>query len=162
MTDMLRGPLDYYNDAGARELAHRLKDKNDLNAIEYAAKMMAKRVVSNAVLIPMPGRNGYAESMLTLANKIAEISGAKVANILVGRKRKSLYDVKKKGINPSINYLGLTLKEEAPGCDNIFIIDNVIATGLSMRAATRLIPNAIPLSFAQDMSFISIKTVINL
>ena len=129
-----------YNEK-AKKLAHAVKD-GDADAIDAMAKEMAAKVPENAVLIPMPSRSGKATNMKDLAEAISKISGAPVADVLTGKKRKSLYEAKKKGETISADDLKMQLTGELPKGKIPIIIDNVLATGATFKAAKEAIPNA--------------------
>lgn len=144
------GAMDYYNTPGARETAHALK-KGDINAIELASEHMARRVSEGDTLVPVPNHNGQAVTTLALSQAIAEKSGATVVDVLKGKNRVSSYATKARGIPVSQEDLTLWLVGDAPA-GRVFLVDNIIATGATMRAALDHIPYASPLVFAQDRS----------
>ena len=55
-----------YYDGINRWVAHKLKD-GDNDAIDYAARQIAKVIPQNAVLVPIPGHHGKAEQTMQLA-----------------------------------------------------------------------------------------------
>jgi DNA repair protein RadC/predicted amidophosphoribosyltransferase len=128
-------------DEKAKKLAHAVKN-GDADAIDIMAKEMAVKVPENAVLIPMPSRSGKATNMKDLAEVISKISGAPVADVLTGKKRESLYEAKKKGETISADDLKMQLNGELPKGKIPIIIDNVLATGATFKAAKEAIPNA--------------------
>ena len=129
-----------YNER-ARELAQAVK-RGDIGAINTMAKEMAVKVPSNAVLVPMPSKTGKATNMKILAEAISKISMAPVADVLTGKNRKSLYEAKKKGESISADDLKMELSGKLPKGKIPIIIDNVLATGTTFRAAKDVIPNA--------------------
>lgn len=86
---------DYYKDKGVRELCHRLKD-NDMNAICTIAKEMNKYITDKDVIVPIPSRDGSPSNNLKIALEIQSMTDCQVDNILRGKKRDSLYDLKLK------------------------------------------------------------------
>lgn len=88
---------DSYNEC-SRVICHAIKE-NDKAAIVAAAYKMADCLPENSslVLVPAPSRKGYATNTLFLAEMIARISGAEVADVLKGRERASNYESKKEG-----------------------------------------------------------------
>lgn len=143
--------LEYYSTPGAREIAHGIKSGNK-KAIETAALQMASRVRHSDILIPVPGRGGRAKSTLSMAQAIARVSGATVADIIAGNKRESMYIAKANGRTLTAKELGFRLLGDIPEASggHYLLVDNIIATGTTMQAALQLIPNAKPLAFAKD------------
>jgi len=132
---------DYYTDTGeARELAHKAK-KGDPVAISKMAEEMAILVPKETTLIPVPSSLGKATITKELVDKIAEITGSKVADIVTGNKRASLYSLKKKGKSLSKDELGFKLSATVPK-GKYMIVDTVLGTGTTMRAIKGILPNA--------------------
>jgi|GEM_PF-1960012 len=127
-----------YKDGAA--LAHGVKN-GDPKAIKQMAEEMASRIPKDATIIPMAGRNGIAGNMLLVANEISKINGNKVADIITGEKRESLYDLKKQGRDISQMNLGLKLKGKVPKGE-IYVIDNVVATGKTATEIKKLLPDS--------------------
>jgi len=140
---------DYYGTPGARELAHKLKE-NDPEAIYTIATKMANYIDSDDSIIPIPSRSGKATNTLQLANIISEITGAKVYDIIKGKSRESIYDVKKRGDSVSTIDFGYRLTAKPPR--NPVLIDGVYATGTTLRSALNLIPNARIVVFAKSIT----------
>lgn len=101
---------------------------------------MAPLVPPDAVLVPVPGRTGRATVARRLAEAIAGRTGAPVADVLRGRKRESLYDLKRRGIAPSPDALGLRRVGELPAGRTPVLVDNVMATGTTAAAALAALP----------------------
>lgn len=130
-----------------RILAHGLKD-GDKNAMQTAALQMVNILPENAVLIPMPSHLGYAKQTLRLVNLMSDISGAPVADVLVGRERMSNYHSKKNGHPLKIEDLGIRLNGNLPEGKVPCVIDNVIDTGVSAFAAANAIGSCVVLAYA--------------
>jgi len=84
-----------------------------------------------------------------LAEHLSEITGRPVADVLRGGSRPSLYDLKKKGIDPQSVDLGFHLIDDLPEGTPV-IVDNVVGTGHTARSALRAIPGALVLVHAVD------------
>ncbi|CAH7416129.1 hypothetical protein VCHA53O466_50316 [Vibrio chagasii] len=125
--------MDYYEDSGAREVAHGIK-KGDKSAMLTAAKDMAKHIPDGYTIIPTPSSGGKATDTLIIANMISEITGAQVADIVSGEKRKSLYDMKKSGENIDGDLFHYTLTGEVP--EKAIILDTVFDTGRTISAVS--------------------------
>jgi hypothetical protein len=131
---------DYYRTPGARELAHGVKAGNE-RAIMQMAQEMAALLGPSDVLVPIPSRTGRATVTLAMAKEIARRSGAVVADVLRGAERTaSLYDLKRRGVDVSTVDFGYRVEGESP--NNPVLIDTVLDTGATVRAAHRLMPNA--------------------
>jgi len=139
---------DYYSEPGVRETAHLIKDGNP-SAIQKAAKEMAALVSSKDILVPIPSRTGKATTTLLLTKAIARLSGARVANILLGKNRQALYDLKQTGKKVDDSFFGYNLIN-SPKRGNIILIDNVYATGATANAAANDLPDAKVLVYAKD------------
>lgn len=131
---------------GRNSIAHGMKNGNQ-KSIARAASEMAKFVSPDVTLIPMPGHTGVATYTLTLAEQIAELTGAKVCDIMRGTIRETFYDIKKNGGKVQKDYLGLFLTEELPE-GKIMIVDNCISTGTTAAAALDLTKRGIVLAYA--------------
>lgn len=133
----------YYGSNHARELAHRMKE-NDIAAIRTMAKDLAGFVKAGCVLVPIPNRYGFATNTLSLAKMIVRESKreAKIANVLKGCARASLYDCKKEGLRLDQSYFGFYLAAPLPSGKHIMLVDNVLASGLTATAALELVPSA--------------------
>jgi len=151
---------DYYGDNDARELAHRMKD-NDINAIYTMAKDLSKLIHGDCVLIPVPNRIGKAIATLLLAQWIIEFARdirklqLKLESILIGRERPSLYYSKKEGKRMAELHFGFRLSSSAPEGKKIYLVDSVLASGLTASAALRLVPSADVLVHSIDKKALS-------
>ena len=85
-----------YYDGINRWVAHKLKD-GDNDAIDYAARQIAKLLPQNAVLVPIPGHHGKAEQTMQLAGAISSYTHLPIVDALRGIERDSQYDAKKRG-----------------------------------------------------------------
>ena len=147
-------------DGEAKQIAHGIKE-GDISSIDLAAIEMVKLVKDGDILIPIPSRTGKATTSLALANRIAELAGkGKVADVLTGKERESLYNIKKEGKElPKASELEFVLKNQdvLNGNNRVVFVDNVMGTGTTLEAAVELIPNATALVYAKDNSTLSDK-----
>ncbi len=137
--------LDYYAMPNVREICH-LAKKGDREAVSLVADAIIMQLPEDAVLIPMPSSNGVPEDILELCQIIAERTNCNVWDGLRGASRKSQYLSKKSGIPLTEDDLGFYLIGEVPD-GRLFVIDNIIDTGLTMNAALNILPNANPATF---------------
>lgn len=142
----------YYNSENAREICHDIKQSENLEkktkAIETVAEHFSKQNVltSDDILIPIPQHTGNAEYTLDIANKISELTGAEVYDILKCKPHDTMYDQKKEG-KESLEVEMFTT-ETVPEGKRVFFVDNVISTGTTYNEAIKHIPNMIPLPYA--------------
>ena len=137
---------EYYSH-GRGSTAHAIKN-GKMKSIEKAAKIMAKYVKPNMLLIPMANHVGYATYTKILADEIAKLSGAQVLDVMKGKERDTFYDIKAGGGDVNKEQLGLYLTAEIPKGKQVLIIDNVVSTGNTAAAAIDLIPNSIMFAYA--------------
>ena len=99
----------------------------------------------------MPSHLGYATDTLRLCNEISSLTGLPVMNALMGNERESLYYLKRNGeIVPDLSFFGFHLVRDIPAGLTPVIVDNVIATGQTMKAALAAVRKAIPCAIAVD------------
>ena len=138
--------LGKYRTDDLRSLAHRVKD-GDAEAIAEAGKRLAVILSPNAVLVPMPSHTGEPTTMRLLADAIvANANGAKVVDALRSNAHESNYAQKKRGEEPA--EIEMRKVADIPENAEVYIVDNVIDTGATYRAAMRAIPNAHILALA--------------
>ena len=140
---------NYYENLPVRSTCHAVKNGNEQAIAKIAEYLISLNVVTaNSVLVPAPQHTGHAEYTKAIAKIIADRTGATVADILKRKPGVSAYETKA---------LGLTIKpdlftlSEIPKSDQIFLVDNVLATGATYLAAQELIPGIIPLVYAVDV-----------
>lgn len=144
-----RAAGSYYFSYGLRAVAHGVKD-GDPDQIKAAAHILLPAFPESSVLIPMPSHDGNAESTLALVEAISAINGMTVLDVLKGRPRMSQYDAKYNGVTLNAEDLGLYLDGDIPEGLHPCIVDNVIATGLTARAAINCVPHATVFAIAYD------------
>lgn len=131
----------------SRIMAHALKGGKWSTVLE-AAYMMAPMVPRNAVLIPMPSHSGHADAMLKLASAISWITGAPVMDVLQGKRRRPVYDMKKCGKRVTADSLGYRLTASLPEGKVAVVVDNVCDTGVNAFAAANAIGGCVLLTYA--------------
>lgn len=120
-----------------RMLAYGVKDRDE-GCIRKAAKLFDMMLVDECVVIPMPSHTGEARQMLSVANLLP---GRRiVVDALRCSPHESNYTQKKDGFTPSDidMWCGSLPKLGQP----VYIIDNVICTGVTAGAALRAVKNA--------------------
>lgn len=124
-----------------RMLAHGVKDYDE-ECIRKAARLFDLMLPDRCVVIPMPAHTGEARQMLDVANAIP--GNRYVANALKCDPHESCYVQKQCGTTPyefemhfDPRRLKHIPKEDYNG--GIYIIDNVICTGVTASAARRAV-----------------------
>lgn len=150
----------YYNSKGTRELCHVIKEANRnseeyKNAIEKAASYIAEHIHKSrhTYLVPAPNHNGKAEYTYDIARIVGLKINAPVFNILECKPHETLYEQKKKNLEPDVelflNDYGKSVISHFPeGRNYIYLIDNCISTGLTFNKAAELINGLIPAVYA--------------
>ena len=140
-TKMYQDPEVYSH--SLRKLSKDVK-KSDSTAIAIAALLLSQILSPNAVLIPVPQSSGKADYTFELANTIRIIrQDCEVIDILSGRTRKKLYDIKKTRTNLKGVKTGIKVKEDADcretleSHSDIYLLDNVINTGFTFSRARK-------------------------
>ena len=141
----------HYYDGINNWLCHKLKE-NDPQAITYCARQLVKMLPENAVVIPIPGHHGFALQTLYLARAINEQSGGiiPVANVLKGNSRMSNYQAKKEGSLLPAEELGFRQVAPLPKGKVPYLLDNVVDTGTTAKAAINALGGGIVLSYAMS------------
>jgi len=130
-------------------VAHKLKE-GDIDCFNYAAKQMAKMIPANAVLVPIPGRHGRADQTMHLCRDIAAYTRLPVVDALRGRDRESQYESKYKGRSLTEEQLGFHKVAPLPSNRVPYLIDNVVDTGTTAKAAIKALGGGIVLSYAMS------------
>ena len=141
----------HYYDGINNWLCHKLKE-NDPQAIDYCARQLAKMLPENAVIVPIPGHHGFALQTLYIARAINEQSGGiiPVANVLKGNSRMSNYQAKKEGSLLPAEELGFRQVAPLPKGKVPYLLDNVVDTGTTAKAAINALGGGIVLSYAMS------------
>lgn len=125
-----------YYDGINRWVAYKLKD-GDHDAIDYAARQIAKLLPQNAVLVPIPGHHGKAAQTMELARAISSYTHLPIVDALRGIERNSQYNAKKRGQTLSAEDMGFYRYKDLPSNRTPYLIDNVVDTGNTAKAAIR-------------------------
>ena len=138
-------------------ISHDLKTA-DNDAIHYAARKMAALVPPDSVLVPIPNHHGKARETLSLAVAVAAECHVSIANVLVGRERESNYLMKKLGTPLTEEQMGFRQVVPLPESRTPILIDGVVDTGTSARAAFHALGNrGMVLSFAMSDTLLEQK-----
>lgn len=131
----------------AREICHASKQEQVLS-IETASTLMAPHIQPDATLVPVPSRHGYATQTLELAQHISNLLGCPIADVVKGKARKSLYEIKKYGGTFKCEDFDFSIIGDCG--KSPLIIDFVFATGLTVASIAKLIPNVSAFVLARD------------
>ena len=160
----------YYNSKNTRKLCHIIKEA-DRNSEEYknAIEQMADYFVNqgifneNSILVPAPQHTGKAEYTWHLAAAISQKTNSPIADILRCKPHKTLYEQKKIGIEPDVEFYlenaksvkdlknlfdETTMEFWKRNGDKVYLLDNNISTGLTFNKAEKLLPGLIPAPYA--------------
>jgi N12 class adenine-specific DNA methylase len=121
-----------------RENAYGVKGMDPV-VLDSVAKEMAalipKEARKSAILIPIPGHTGETAANVALAERIAAITGSRVADVLKRQAGQSQRDARVAGRRTMKPVeFGMISTETLDG-DNVFFVDNVISSGATIRAA---------------------------
>ena len=143
-----------YSDPNHRWVANAIKEGN-MTAVRTAAQEMATMVPDNAVLVPMPNHYGQVTDdtdTMILAKEISKITGRPVVAALEGTERESRQADKQKPKSQQMKAedLGFRQVAELPEGTVPYIVDNVIASGLTAQAAHEALGNnGVTLAYAK-------------
>ena len=131
-----------------RTIARGVRD-NDPRCIECAAKLFDLMLPEGARVIPMPGHHGSACQMLSVVRKIVERRGDITAyDILKCEPHEANYSQKKYTTPKPIKmHLSTAINFNGVG---VFILDNVICTGVTASAALEVLPDATVVALAMS------------
>ena len=160
----------YYNSKNTRKLCHIIKeaDRNSeeyKNAIEQMADYFVKQGIFNekSILVPAPQHSGKAEYTWHLAAAISQKTNSPIADILRCKPHETLYEQKKNGIEPDVEFYlenakgvkdlenlfdETTMEFWKRNKDKVYLLDNNISTGFTFNKAEKLLPGLIPAPYA--------------
>ena len=130
-------------------VAHKLKE-GDAEVFDYAARQMAKLLPKNAVLVPIPGRHGTPDQTMRLCRDIASYTHLPIIDALRGNDRESQYEAKYKGRSLTEEQLGFHKVASIPSDRVPYLIDNVVDTGTTAKAAVKALGGGVVLSYAMS------------
>lgn len=144
-----------YNQPDHMYIAKAIK-RGDMQAVRTAAQHMAELVPDNAVLVPMPNHMGVADDStdtMILAKEISRLTGRPVVAALEGVERESRQEDKKKPKSKQMKAEDLGFRQAADIPEGMvpYIVDNVIASGLTAEAAHKALGNnGVTLAYAKS------------
>lgn len=122
-------------DDPVRLIAHGLR-AGKYWAVMVAARAMAKKVPAGSILVPIPSADGGCYANRTLAHAIClQTPGVRVVEALRGSRRRSQYDAKKSGVALRAHELKIFAQLTLSDHSGVVLIDNVLDTGETYRAA---------------------------
>lgn len=131
-----------------RMIARGVRDNNP-KCIECAAKLFDLMLPEGARVIPMPSHHGSACQMLSVVRKLVEKRGDITAyDILKCDPHESNYSQKKYTTPAPINMrLSMPINFDGVG---VFVLDNVVCTGVTASAALKVLPDATVVALAMS------------
>lgn len=138
-----------YYDGINKWVSHKLKE-DDNEVIDYAARSISRLLPSNAVIIPMPGHKGEPDHTMKLARAIASYTRLPVLDALRGRERESQYEAKHHGRPLTESQMGFRRIVPLPSDRVPFILDNVVDTGTTAKAAVKALGGGNVVSYAMS------------
>ena len=126
------------------EVANRIKNSSDDSALQQAAVEMAEHVPDDVALVPAPSSSGRNKAMLVLAEYISDLINDAVvveavrrvtvmpSKVLLRRAGKPL-----PSLDDQVKSMRLALK--IPDARDIWIVDNVVTSGDTIRAMESVI-----------------------
>lgn len=131
-----------------RTIARGVRDNNP-KCIECAAKLFDLMLPEGAIVIPMPGHYGSACQMLSVVRKLVERRKDITAyDILKCDPHEANYSQKKYAVPKPIR-MRLSTENNFYSV-GVFILDNVICTGVTASAALDVLPDATVVALAMS------------
>ena len=166
---------DYYKMPGVREICTAVKQTENKELREMAISAMATyftdKIITNhdgfekSIIIPIPQHTGEADYTKEIAERVGEVSGSIVLDILKTEPRDSFYCTKKKDASDEFEFnvpsvAPILEAENCFGADTmpeIYLLDNVIATGKTFKKALTCLSELVPTpDFSKDLSTYSL------
>ena len=128
---------DYYRDPGLRGACHAIKNGDIVtmrSLVMDFIDLFQNSPPKDCVLVPVPSLSGHNETFCRL---LGDGLGIPVRDNILKRSDKygSLYDMKQKGITPTEALTGIQPGRGDLPKETIILVDNVIATGVSVSAS---------------------------
>ena len=131
-----------------RMIARGVRD-GDAWSIECAAKLFDLMLPTGAVVVPMPGHLGHSDQMHDVAVKLHERrDDIVVCEMLRCKPHESNYSQKKYSTPVPVEMYVSYPFNQGISSDGVFVIDNVICTGVTASAALEVLPNATVVALA--------------
>lgn len=133
-----------------RTIARGVRDNNP-KCIECAAKLFDLMLPQGAVVAPMPSHFGSAAQMLSVANELhMRRPDIIVCDLLRCDHHPANYMQKKDGFTP--DPIRMFIAPEFVECSGrcMFILDNVVCTGVTASAALKVLPDATVVALAMS------------
>lgn len=131
-----------------RTIARGVRDNNP-QCIECAAKLFDLMLPEGARVIPMPGHHGSACQMLSVVRRLVERrSDITAYDILKCDPHEANY-IQKKYTTPEPIKMRLSTEINFNGV-GVFILDNVVCTGVTASAALKVLPDATVVALAMS------------
>lgn len=123
----------------------------DRECIIKSAKLFDLMLPSECVIIPMPSHLGYAIHMADVCRELLKLNhNREWVDCLHSNVHESNYLQKKNGGTPQPISMGVRMcYEDIEGDRDKFILDNVIASGVTASAALEAIPEAMVCAIAK-------------
>jgi hypothetical protein len=132
-----------------RWLCRGIRD-GDSNCIKKAAKLFDLMLPDECAVIPMPGHLGYATRMSDVCGELFKLNhNRQWGECLWCNSHEQNYLQKKNGVPAPIEMGVTAFYDEIEGDKQKFIIDNVIASGVTASAALEAIPKAMVCAIAK-------------
>lgn len=141
-----------YAKGPVRDVAHALKrPAHHPRELARAAQQLAALVPAGAVLVPVPSSDGSTAVNLALAEAIAVRSGARVCDALRRDRAVQSSRARRKRGGRSLMVQQHQIREIARCPGDLYLVDNVIATGNTIRAARTALGRGVGLVWAVDL-----------
>ena len=141
---------DYYGTSGARRACHAVKGEFGAAAMDAAMRSMSEALAEalplgrHSLLIPAPQHGGRATYMLEVARRVADLTGARILDVVRCAPHAPLYAQKRATIRsprPSELDFEPFLAGGVPRHGDPWVLDNVLATGETLRRVSALLPS---------------------
>jgi len=140
----------HYYEGINRWASHKIKE-GDEEVCKYAARQMSRFLPSNAIIVPIPNHKGVPIQTMQLAKSLSAFTGVPVLDALRGCEHEPQYEAKYKGRPLTDKQFGFHRIASIPRGKIPFLIDNVVDTGSTSKAAYQALGiKGVVLSFAMS------------